>query len=548
MDQQELERQREENMLLKEEIARLKKDGENQLWSLQKTNEGIKILYKELDKKNQQLQRLDQLKSDFVSTVSHELRTPLAITREGLNLVIDQIPGPINEKQRKVLVTGKQNIDRLNKIIDDLLDISKIEAGKMELKRGFADIRKTLEDLIESYQTVAALKRIQLRAHLPQDKVLLYIDTGKIIQVMNNLLNNAYKFTPENGAIAVRMDIREGDVMISVQDTGPGINPQDMEKLFGKFQQFGRTHGPGLKGTGLGLAISKNLLELHGGSIWVQSEVGNGTTFHFTLPLYHKIREEFDQDFDQLLKKVEAEHQSLTLMILKLVDFKNEVFPESDDAVICVLDPLVEKLRQVVSRPGDRVLLYNQQFIYIVLAKTNRASTTIMAGWIRETILQSEFMYDKQTVYPVFQLGVAVFPAEAQDRLSLVKAAQDDLVRKKTALIVDDNPQILHYLQAALSKMGLEVRQAKDGKECLDRIAGKMPDLLVLDLLMPRMSGYEVYSRLKGQPETMHIPIILLTENPLNMNEAKLHGIDVASVVSKSEGREKLTGLVKRYI
>jgi diguanylate cyclase (GGDEF)-like protein len=533
MDQPELEKFQEENRLLKEEIVRLRKDSDTQLWSLQKTNEGLKILYKELDQKNQQLQRLDQLKSDFVSTVSHELRTPLAITREGLNLVIDQIPGPINEKQRKVLLTGKQNIDRLNKIIDDLLDISKIEAGKMEVKRGFADLRKVLEELIESYQTVVAHKHIQLSAQFPEEKVFLYIDADKVIQVMNNLLNNAYKFTPENGSVTVHMVIRESDAMISVEDTGPGISPQDMEKLFGKFQQFGRTHGPGLKGTGLGLAISKSLVELHGGSIWVQSEVGKGTAFHFTLPLYHKIREEFEQDFDHLLKKVESENQSLTLMILKLENFKGDTSSESEEVVIHILDQLVEKLKQVVSRPGDRVLLYNRQCVYIVLAKTNKASTTIMAGWIREMILQSEFTYNNKKIYPIFRLGVAVFPAEAKDRMELVKVAQEDLIRKKTVLAVDDNPQILYYLDTILSKMDLGVMQAKDGKECLDLIAKKMPDLLILDLLMPKMNGYEVYSRLKGQPETMHIPIILLTENPLNMNEAKLHGIDVSAVVSK---------------
>lgn len=257
---------------------------ENMKWVAQKTNEGIKVLYEELKRKNEELQKLDQLKSDFVSTVSHELRTPLAITTEGISLMIDEIPGEINDKQRKILSTSKDNIDRLARIIDDLLDISKIEAGKIELKLKTHDIRQVLHDFIDSYQRVVKRKDINLNLFLPESPVELNFDKDKILQIVSNLVNNAFKFTPEGGTVDVRLDPREKDVLFCVKDSGIGIDKEDMEKLFRKFQQFSRKAGPGIKGTGLGLSISRALVQLHQGDIWAESEPEQGTSFYFTIP------------------------------------------------------------------------------------------------------------------------------------------------------------------------------------------------------------------------------------------------------------------------
>ena len=257
---------------------------ENMKWVAQKTNEGIKVLYEELKRKNEELQKLDQLKSDFVSTVSHELRTPLAITTEGISLMIDEIPGEINDKQRKILSTSKDNIDRLARIIDDLLDISKIEAGKIELKLKAHDIRQVLHDFIDSYQRVVKRKDIKLNLFLPEGPVELNFDKDKILQIVSNLVNNAFKFTPEGGTVDVKLEPREKDVLFCVKDSGIGIDKDDMEKLFRKFQQFSRKAGPGIKGTGLGLSISRALVLLHQGDIWAESEPEQGTSFYFTIP------------------------------------------------------------------------------------------------------------------------------------------------------------------------------------------------------------------------------------------------------------------------
>lgn len=243
----------------------------------------IKKTQEELEKKNKELEKLDKLKNDFVSTVSHELRTPLSITKEGISLVLDKITGEINDKQSKVLITAKDNIDRLARIIDDLLDISKIESGQIILKKTMINMK----DLVvkASYSLMGKIKEkgIEYKLSVEEKDIFIYADFDKIMQLFINLIDNAVKFT-EKGRIEVSLvENREG-VECCVKDTGVGIAKDDMPNVFGKFQQFNRTPGPGHKGTGLGLAISKKIVELHGGKIWAQSEQGKGTVFCFLLP------------------------------------------------------------------------------------------------------------------------------------------------------------------------------------------------------------------------------------------------------------------------
>jgi len=182
-----------------------------------------------------------------------------------VNILLDELAGPINEEQKNLLITSKENIDRLNRIINDLLDISKIESGKIDIKLGISDIVRVTKDLVNSHQSVVASKNIQLVSKFSDDSIFLHMDQDKIIQCFNNLLNNAFKFTPDGGRIEVTITGGEEEIQCAVKDSGRGITKDDMKKLFGKFQQFGRTDGAGIKGTGLGLTITKSLIELHGG-------------------------------------------------------------------------------------------------------------------------------------------------------------------------------------------------------------------------------------------------------------------------------------------
>jgi len=240
----------------------------------------------ELAVANERLKELDHLKSDFVSHVSHELRTPLTAIKGAVDLVLREIAGPLTEKQIHYLTRVRSNTQHLAGLINDLLDLSKIESGRIEVKSSRVSLTGLVHEAVEALRPVAAEKVIALEASIREPSILVWADRDKINQVLMNLIGNAIKFTPVQGRITVSAS-RNGEesVQVSISDTGPGVPPNDREKIFAKFYQIAEVNGENSKGTGLGLAISKALVELHGGKIWVESEPSRGSTFYFTLPL-----------------------------------------------------------------------------------------------------------------------------------------------------------------------------------------------------------------------------------------------------------------------
>jgi len=237
----------------------------------------------DLEKEIENRKKLERIKDEFISTVSHELRTPLAITREGIAIVLDQKAGPVTEKQQKALTYAQNNIDRLARLINDLLDFSKLEAGKIKLQREQLDIVQLIREIASGFGAQAGQKGLEMEIDVPLDPVMVYADRDRIIQVLTNLVSNALKFTEKGN---IQLSVRQGvlSAICAVKDTGRGIEEKDLPKVFEKFQQFGRIEGGGNKGTGLGLAISKQLVELHGGNISIVSAPAKGTCITFTLP------------------------------------------------------------------------------------------------------------------------------------------------------------------------------------------------------------------------------------------------------------------------
>ena len=265
---------------------RLKKIKDDYEWASRNTNEGIKILYKELENKNKQLERLDQIKDDFVNTVSHELRTPLTIIRESVSQIAEGLLGEVNEKQKKYLSNSLTSIDCLIGIINDLLDLSKMEKGKFEIFKEKVDITELIEEVVFNFTPQVQKKGLQIKFDAPHKKIYVLADKQKIIQVMMNLMGNAFKFT-QKGFIEISVTEEETTVKCSVRDTGIGIASKDLPRLFSKFDQIGKPSGSGMKGTGLGLVITKEILERQDGRIHVESVVQEGTKFIFTLPKYN---------------------------------------------------------------------------------------------------------------------------------------------------------------------------------------------------------------------------------------------------------------------
>jgi signal transduction histidine kinase len=239
----------------------------------------------ELAVANDRLKEVDRLKSDFVSNVSHELRTPLTAIKGAVDLMLREVPGPLNEKQTHYLTRVRSNTQHLAGLINDLLDLSKIEEGKIELQANRVSIGGLVHEVVETLRPIAAEKPIVLEMIAPEPSILVWADRDKVTQVLMNLIGNAIKFTPPNGRVGVSAESEStGWVRVSIRDTGAGIPTSEQQKIFEKFYQVAENGGPKPKGTGLGLAISKVLVELHGGRIWVESEIEHGSNFSFTLP------------------------------------------------------------------------------------------------------------------------------------------------------------------------------------------------------------------------------------------------------------------------
>ena len=252
-------------------------------WGLEKTNQLIKELYRELEKKNAELQKLDNLKSEFVSTVSHELRTPLTIIKGALSQIVEGLYGPVSNEQKEKLEMALRGTDLLKRIINDLLDIAKLEEKKVTLNRERLDLSQLVRDTAESCRSLAQDKGLTIQVKIPPAPVQIEADRDRITQVLTNLIGNAVKFT-EQGGIQVSVAQEAGQAVCRIKDTGRGIAKENLPKVFDKFQQFGKSFSPGQEGTGLGLSICKGIIELHKGDIWVDSTLGQGTEFAFSLP------------------------------------------------------------------------------------------------------------------------------------------------------------------------------------------------------------------------------------------------------------------------
>jgi PAS domain S-box-containing protein len=231
------------------------------------------------------LKELDRMKSDFVSNVSHELRTPLTAIKGSVDNMLDGITGSLNEKQTRYLVRIKSNADRLGRLITDLLDLSKIEAGKIDLRPAYLAVNLLAREVVEVLRSVAGEKLINLEVTSPEDDVQTWGDKDKIVQILMNLIGNALKFTPVNGEVKVAIEkLDSAWVRVSVADTGPGIPAEEAAKIFDKFYQVEQSNKQKTRGTGLGLAISRALVEMHGGKIWIEDGIDGGSVFCFTLP------------------------------------------------------------------------------------------------------------------------------------------------------------------------------------------------------------------------------------------------------------------------
>jgi len=253
-----------------------------------KSRDELGDLAGEFNRMAKKLKELDQMKDDFVSSVSHELRSPLTSIKGYVDFVLRGKAGPLNKKLIEYLTIVKNNTSRLGMFINDILDLAKIEAKRFELGKEALELPPLIEEMVTFFRPQAEESKVQLEVVVSTNVSLVSADPDKLRQVFTNLLSNAFKFTPEGGKVTIETKNSESGnfVEIAIKDTGVGIAKEDLQKVFGKFQQIKPSKGKvkKVKGTGLGLAIVRGIVEAHGGRIWVESELNKGSNFIFTLP------------------------------------------------------------------------------------------------------------------------------------------------------------------------------------------------------------------------------------------------------------------------
>ena len=362
-----------------------------------------------LEVANKRLQELGILKDEFVANVNHELRTPLTAIKEGISLMLDGALGAVNDDQLDFLKTVDDNIDRLTELISNMLDLSKIEAGRLRLLRRRLEIWPLIETTLNSYKAIAGPRTVQVdRAEVPA----VFADPNRILQVLGNLFSNAVKFTKDNGTIRWFVHERDGQVAVSVQDDGVGMSKDELPELFEKFSQVGDGQTK-LRSTGLGLTLCKELVELHRGQITVTSEPGKGSTFTFTLPLYTPAVA-LEASFEELVESARRTLQEAVGVIV----LDNE--PLLEFARGPQAGRRTERLEQVVEFVGkylhhnDVVLSITPRWVVIV-AITDALGVHAIVRRMQQALPQWPGTEAERRLAQRVSVGAALYPADGDD-------------------------------------------------------------------------------------------------------------------------------------
>jgi PAS domain S-box-containing protein len=369
---------------------------------------------------------MDEVKSEFVSTVSHEMRTPLTTIREGVSQVHEGILGAVNEDQKSFLQIAMDEVDRLGGIVDDLLDVSKIEAGKFRLRKSFTDLQELARRCVLAFESIAKKKKIKLQTEFTDEKLSIFADADRIKQVLTNLVSNAYKFTPEGGCITIRGEKQTNSVKLSVEDTGMGISKENVSKLFNKFVQFGRTPGAGAKGTGLGLAICKGLVELHKGKIWAESERGKGTKIAFTLPLLEGRDMSKEMISDQFQDAVDRE-SNLSCFVLEVENYEGISRLLGGRTAFDLLKGLEAEIRKLLDKRPSAALCEKGECI-VLLPEAKKETAKEWETKIKEKV--NEYVLavtEKRGVRFDVKIGVSRYPEDVKTSDTMLRSARISL-------------------------------------------------------------------------------------------------------------------------
>jgi diguanylate cyclase (GGDEF)-like protein/PAS domain S-box-containing protein len=364
--------------------------------------------------------KVDKMKNDFISVVSHELRTPLTTMKEFISILLDEIPGKINSEQKEYLQIVKSNIDRLARIINEILDIAKIESGKMRIERELVDVVEIARGVVKTFKPMAEERGLYLELSAPDKPLTTYGDRDRLAQIFTNLIHNAIKFTPRGGVRVILTDT-EREITAQVIDTGIGISKENMSKLFMKFQQFNADFHLKEPGTGLGLSITKHLVELHKGKIWAESEYGKGSRFVFTLPKYTHQQALLELCAENLHNCIML-NKSFSLLYIEIPDIKfleKHLGKEKIEGLRKNLDIIFKK---VLRRNEDLVFKGKDSFA-ILLNMTPKENALVVKGRIVQALHDFRREFERPEMLKI-RIGVAGYPEDGSREEELLDKAR----------------------------------------------------------------------------------------------------------------------------
>jgi len=467
-----------------------------------------------------------QMKNEFVSTVSHELRTPLTSIKGYIDLIIDGEAGEINEIQREFLGIVKENSDRLVELINDMLDISRIESGRIVLKVQPLDLAERIEGAVNTFRAVLDQQGRTINVHVPADLPKAAGDPDRVGQVLINFIGNAIKYSPEGGDVDVAAFVDGTLVRVDIRDHGIGIAPEDQTRLFQQFYRVDSTLTREIGGTGLGLSICKSIIELLGGQVGVESIAGEGSTFYFTLPLASSelvrtpsLEGPLGSPGGTILV-VDNSEECANLIETYLTKRGYEVVKAltAEDAWKMAVDT---KPRAITL---DVLLDEGAGFELLQHLKADGKTKDI-------PVVVLSIICDEGKSARMGATGYLEKPIEKTRLIDIVDSLVGSIA-SPVVLVVDDDKAIVELLTRTLRQRGHAVMAAYDGREAMAAVRRQRPDAILLDLKMPVMDGYEVLEALKHDPATEDIPVVIMSA--YHFDRARADTLKLAAVqVSK---------------
>jgi len=537
----------------------------------------LKLFEQRLQQKNLELEEASRMKSEFLANMSHELRTPLNAIIGFSEVLVDGLLGEMTEQQRGFIGDIFSSGKHLLSLINDILDLSKVEAGKMTLDLEPVQVSSLFANSLSIIREKAAARNIHLTMDAPKELGSIRSDARKVKQIVYNLLSNAVKFTSDRGEVTLRAsrvpraevghvsESRMGRsfpmadneftefLKISVTDSGMGISPEGLERLYKPFSQIDSGLARKFEGTGLGLAMVKLLADLHGGTVAVESEVGKGSCFTVWLPFRAAEGKLLTPTRATPAQPTEALAGSLTALVVE-DDYK------SADLIRVQLEAEGFVVLHAATAETALVLAARQPLALITLD----IMLPNMDGWefltqIKQTpalkhipVVIISIVADSAKGLALGAAGVLQKPISRQELYdTLVGLGLFPLVQGQTLkiLVVDDDPKAVELIAVRTVGLASTVLRAYGGREAIDVARRELPDLIVLDLMMPEVSGFDVVAALQEKPETARIPILVVTAKHVTPAERhRLNGY-VMSIMEKANfDRDRLIAEVRRAL